>query len=55
MDLQFWFWLIMAAWFFFGLWRNWGTPEAPYFVGGHILQFVLFAIVGWRLFGGPVK
>lgn len=45
------FWLIMLAWLVFGLWNYWGTWS----MGGSIGAFVLFALLGWRVFGSPVK
>lgn len=55
MTLEVWFWIFMALWLFFGLWRA-RAEAAPYpIVGGHLLQFLLFVIVGWKIFGSPVQ
>ncbi|HLZ39414.1 MAG TPA: hypothetical protein VKQ11_00535 [Candidatus Sulfotelmatobacter sp.] len=53
MTLQVWFWLFMALWLVFGIWR--GRTDGWPFWGGHFLLFVLFAILGWQVFGSPVK
>lgn len=51
------FWMLMILWFIFGLWWNW--PRAPEStlrpLAVHLLSFVLFFIVGWRLFGFVVQ
>ena len=56
MTLQFWFWIIMALWLVFGFWRARAVGDQLYpFWGGHLLVFLLFAILGWQIFGAPVK
>ena len=45
------FWIIMLIWLLFGLWHNWGNQYA---VGGSLLQFVLFLLLGWKVFGAPI-
>ncbi len=55
MTLEVWFYLLMAFWLFFGVWRARSDPQPyPYF-GGHLLVFLLFLIIGWKIFGSPVK
>ncbi len=52
------FWMLMILWFIFGLYWNWpNAPGAAGFggLGGHLLLFVLFFIVGWKLFGFVVQ
>ena len=53
MSPGFWFWLIMVLWLFFSWWRAWPQPEFRYLAGGHVLLFLLFAILGWHAFGNP--
>ena len=55
MTLQIWFWLFMALWLFFGIWRERANPNYPQWVGGLAVEFILFLIVGWKLFGSPVN
>ncbi len=54
MTLAFWYWLIMLIWLLFGFWRYY-EPAQPFYRnwGGHLLQFLLFGIAGWKLFGNP--
>ena len=53
------FWILMLIWFVFGLLVNF----APGGLGGYahiaagadiVLFFILFALLGWQLFGPPV-
>jgi hypothetical protein len=51
------FWVLMIIWLVFGFWSRY-VPGQPYTVkewGGNILGFILFVILGWAVFGGPVK
>jgi hypothetical protein len=51
------FWILMILWLVFGFWSGY-TPGQPYPVrswGGNILLFILFAILGWQVFGAPIK
>lgn len=45
------FWVIMLLWLIFGVWRNWSDRYA---MGGDLLVFVLFLLVGWKAFGPPI-
>lgn len=45
------FWIIMLIWLIFGFWRSWGDHYA---MGGSLMQFVLFLLLGWKVFGAPV-
>lgn len=56
MLLPVWFWLMMFLWLFFGVWREY-TPQPTPFVRstGVFMLFILFAILGWQVFGSPVK
>lgn len=51
------FWLLMILWAIFGIWAGWvwvrGEHYAP--VGGSVLLFVLLALLGYRVFGSPMK
>lgn len=52
------FWLLMILWFIFGLYWNWPAQPGPSGfggLGGHLLLFILFFIVGWKLFGFVVQ
>ena len=57
MSLQLLFWILMLFWLVFGFWSGY-TPGQPYPVrawGGNLLLFFLFVILGWQVFGAPVK
>ena len=50
------FWVLMLIWFIFGL----VTALSPHLfgsygsIGGTLLEFVLFLLLGWRVYGAPV-
>ena len=46
------FWILMLFWLVFGLWRGWGDHYA---MGGSVLQFLLFLLLGWHAFGAPIR
>jgi len=46
------FWILMLFWLVFGVWSTWPNYKAA---GGNILTFLLFLILGWKAFGGPVQ
>jgi hypothetical protein len=50
------FWILMLLWLVFGIWSNWaaGTPSIKAF-GGDLLAFILFLVIGWKIFGAPVQ
>jgi hypothetical protein len=57
MSLQLLFWILMLFWLVFGFWSGY-VPGQPYTVkawGGNLLLFLLFVILGWQVFGAPVK
>lgn len=50
------FWIIMLLWALFALaWHNgWGSVGNWGPFGNSFLLFVLFLLVGWRIFGAPI-
>lgn len=52
MSIGFLFWLLMILWLVFGFW-HWGptTPANYWPFGGHILLWILLALLGWHEFG----
>jgi hypothetical protein len=57
MTLQIWFWLIMFLWLIGGLWGEYKVGE-PYPIHRGIWYFgafILFALLGWGVFGAPIK
>ena len=55
MTLQIWFWLFMALWIAFGVWRDSPNPNWRAWGGVLLIEFILFLILGWQVFGSPVK
>lgn len=56
MSIGFLFWLLMILWVIFWGWRGWsGPPEQRYLVGGGLLVFALFFLLGWRVFGFVIQ
>ena len=57
MPLSILFWVLMILWLVFGLWNGY-VPGQPYpyrLAVGNFLLFILFVIVGWKVFGSPVQ
>lgn len=57
MPLSILFGVLMVIWFVLGLWIGY-VPNQPYqfrAVAGNFLLFLLFCILGWKVFGPPVQ
>lgn len=53
MPLSILFWVLMIVWAVFGYL---GRPaSSPFWWGGTVLNFVLFALLGWQVFGAAIK
>lgn len=49
------FWILMIIWLVFGIVVHFGFIGAPYgLLGGALLLFILFALLGWQVFGPPI-
>ena len=51
------YWILMLLWLVLGLW--WAWPSSPGYhgwfpVGNTLLIFLLFLLVGWKVFGPPL-
>lgn len=57
MQLSVLFWVLMIFWLLFGFWsyRVAGQPYPWDRGGGHLLEWVLFAILGYQVFGPAIK
>jgi hypothetical protein len=50
------FWIIMLIWFVFGLAIHFAFVAGTYgAIGGTLLLFILFLILGWQVFGPPLR
>jgi hypothetical protein len=49
------FWILMLIWLVGGVYYGWstGTPDR-FLLGGNIMLFILFLLVGWQVFGAPI-
>lgn len=45
------FYIILLIWVVFGAWRNWPNQIL---VGGDLITFCLFLLLGWKVFGPPL-
>jgi hypothetical protein len=57
MPLGIFFWVLMLLWLIFGVWSNRADIQGGRFVsvGGTLLEFILFFILGWKVFGFIVQ
>jgi hypothetical protein len=59
MTVGFLFWLLMILWLIAGVLVYWPAPGADrrafWPVGGHVLIWVLLFLLGWQVFGWPIK
>jgi hypothetical protein len=48
------YWVLMLLWLVYGLW-GWWAPGNPHWMWGNgLFLFILFLLLGWRVFGAPV-
>jgi hypothetical protein len=50
------FWVIMLLWLLLGLYWTW-PPSGERFwpLGSHLMLFLLFMLLGWKVFGPPLQ
>lgn len=48
------FWILMLVWLVFGAYGAWHQSGGVWNWGGSLLTFVLFLLLGWRVFGPPL-
>jgi len=51
------FWILMLLWLVFGLWSNWGGIVGGQWhpFGNSLLLFILLLLLGWQVFGPPIR
>jgi hypothetical protein len=49
------FWILMLVWLAFTLWSNWPVQRGSEFWGHNAFLFVLLLLLGWGVFGAPVR
>jgi len=50
------FWVLMLVWLVFGILWHVGVISGAYApLGSVVLLFILFALLGWQVFGPPIK
>jgi hypothetical protein len=47
------FWVLMLLWLVFGLWGYW-QPDPRVWYGHGLFLFILFLLLGWKVFGQPI-
>jgi hypothetical protein len=57
MPLSLLYWILMLFYVLFGCWWGYSQPAPGRYgvVGGSILAFLLFLVLGLKLFGGPIQ
>ena len=45
------FYILLLIWAIFGTWWSWPNRQL---VGGNLLCFALFLLLGWKVFGPPL-
>jgi hypothetical protein len=57
MSAGIWFWIIYVLCVIFGMWSEWPAgPNGNYRpLGGRFAVFVLLGLLGWGVFGPPIK
>lgn len=48
------YWILMLVWLVFGVAQHFGVFGAYAVLGSTILFFILFLLLGWKVFGPPV-
>lgn len=55
MTKAFLFWVLMILWLIFGIVIPHSSALVTWATGGSLLEFILFALLGWQVFGKPVQ
>ena len=49
------FWIVMIVWILFEGYRGYNAPAGTGWPVGNLIPFVLFFLVGWKVFGWPIS
>lgn len=49
------YWILMLIWLAFGLLLHFGYVDGLWANGNVVLLFILFLILGWQVFGPPIR
>ena len=49
------YWICMLLYLLFGLWSSWPVGGNVRPLGGTLLLFILLLLLGWKVFGAPLK
>lgn len=52
------YWILMLLWLVLGLyvgWSDWSVGVRPFIIGGNLLLFILLLLLGWQVFGPPLR
>jgi hypothetical protein len=49
------FWVLMIIWLVFGIAAHFGLVGTYGPIGGVVLLFILFVLLGWQVFGAPIR
>jgi hypothetical protein len=54
------YWILMLLWLLSGLWLYWpaqpAQPRPPYLAPANtLLLFILFLLLGWKVFSAPIQ
>ena len=57
MPLSLLYWILMLLWLIAGFWWGWGQegPARYSWFGWSIILFLMFLVLGLRVFGAPIK
>ena len=55
MSAGIWFWLIYVICVVFGMWSEWPSDNNYRPLGGRFVVFILLGLLGWGIFGSPLK
>jgi len=48
------FWILMLLWLVYSAWGWWAPGQPNWIYGNSAFLFILFVLIGWRVFGAPV-